>query len=534
LVKQGYNYQQSLALMDLAGVQAGDTLALMKQKVDNLITGYQKMSVQGGMLSNSVQAITFAGEQQQSKIQQLTQAWTSFISLVTGGESAFITAEQGIYGMAAAASGASAAMTVSNGKTSVVTKATAGLGSAATSTSVSLGGLSQGSLQLASTYQQAITNGSNLLNSLTMQASAAGLGAQGYSMLSRAGKDYLSQLLPMAKGNQMATSELYALAQQAGYQGVDSFKALSQWIGHTSNAGQDLQGIVGKLTTASAGLTQDMNNLANAIQGNLNQAMAGAIAQAHGGQAAFNNFANAAVKAHGTTDGMSQSATALARELIATTGDTNSAHRMFDTFAISLGLSRKQADQLWASATRAAGAVRGAGNAAQAAAGQMYNAAEQAKRLADGLAAIPSQKTIQVAIRQSGSIGSIVASVGQRTAGGYSIGGRVPGYGGGDVHPAMLEGGEAVVPKHLTPAVAPFLKSHGVPGFAGGGIMSSSGSYGSYGPGGGSPQMIHVPIYIDGSKIAEAMVPYNTAQAGRYQVRNSGRATGQWGAGWKG
>ena len=79
-------------------------------------------------------------------------------------------------------------------------------------------------------------------------------------------------------------------------------------------------------------------HLASAISGNLNQAMAAAIAQAHGGQQAFNNFANAAVHAHGTTDGMSQSASALARELIATTGDTNSAHRMFDTFSDLAGL----------------------------------------------------------------------------------------------------------------------------------------------------------------------------------------------------
>jgi len=51
-----------------------------------------------------------------------------------------------------------------------------------------------------------------------------------------------------------------------------------------------------------------------------------------------------------------------------------------------------------------------------------------------------------------------------------AAGWRVPGYGGGDRWPALLEGGEAVVPKHLTPAVAPFLKAHGVPGFAAGGI----------------------------------------------------------------
>ena len=52
-----------------------------------------------------------------------------------------------------------------------------------------------------------------------------------------------------------------------------------------------------------------------------------------------------------------------------------------------------------------------------------------------------------------------------------ATGGRVPGYGGGDRFPALLEGGEAVVPKHLTPALAPFLKAHGVPGFAAGGLV---------------------------------------------------------------
>jgi len=55
----------------------------------------------------------------------------------------------------------------------------------------------------------------------------------------------------------------------------------------------------------------------------------------------------------------------------------------------------------------------------------------------------------------------------------HSKGARIPGYGGGDQHFAMLEGGEAVVPKHLTPHVAPFLKAHGVPGFAAGGLVGS-------------------------------------------------------------
>jgi hypothetical protein len=66
---------------------------------------------------------------------------------------------------------------------------------------------------------------------------------------------------------------------------------------------------------------------------------------------------------------------------------------------------------------------------------------------------------------------------------GFAAGWRVPGFGGGDRWPALLEGGEAVVPKHLTPALAPFLKAHGVPGFAAGGIVPSySGAVGGVWP----------------------------------------------------
>ncbi len=48
---------------------------------------------------------------------------------------------------------------------------------------------------------------------------------------------------------------------------------------------------------------------------------------------------------------------------------------------------------------------------------------------------------------------------------------RVPGYGGGDRHPYLLEGGETVVPKELTPEIAPWAKARGIPGFQHGGLV---------------------------------------------------------------
>jgi hypothetical protein len=53
-----------------------------------------------------------------------------------------------------------------------------------------------------------------------------------------------------------------------------------------------------------------------------------------------------------------------------------------------------------------------------------------------------------------------------------AAGGRVPGWGGGDRVPALLEAGEAIVPKHLVPMFAAAFGQAGIPGFATGGVPS--------------------------------------------------------------
>lgn len=56
---------------------------------------------------------------------------------------------------------------------------------------------------------------------------------------------------------------------------------------------------------------------------------------------------------------------------------------------------------------------------------------------------------------------------------GFSGGGKLSGYGGGDQHLALLESGEAVVDKDRTRKFAPLLKAMGVPGFGGGGVVGT-------------------------------------------------------------
>jgi uncharacterized protein YukE len=321
LGKNGYNAQQSLALMSLAGVSAGDSFALMKQKVDNLITGYENMSVQGGILANGVNAVTFAADLQGSKVSALTTGYTTFLGVVTGGETALNTFAQGLLTQAASAKIAGA----------------------------SYQGLNAQSLTLRSNFESNVTAAGAMFNAMVTQTAAAGLGTTGTKMLTQAGKDLVGTMLNSAKGSQANTAQLWALAQVAGYTGPDSFKALSQWVGNTAGAQKNLLGITDKLTIASAGLAADVQNLANAISQNLNQAMSTAIFQASGGQKVFDAFANSVLGAHGNIQKMIPSAQQLATTLLKETGNTTQAHAEFDTFSIGLGLTRQQADNLWAS-----------------------------------------------------------------------------------------------------------------------------------------------------------------------------------------
>ena len=106
---------------------------------------------------------------------------------------------------------------------------------------------------------------------------------------------------------------------------------------------------------------------------------------------------------------------------------------------------------------------------------QMYtntqSAAEKSitsvNQLAKAIQNLPSTKYINII--EKGTSYNISAG---GAASPHAAGGRIPGFGGGDIVPAMLEPGEAIVPKHLVSAVAPFLGAHRVPGFAAGGMVA--------------------------------------------------------------
>jgi len=341
----GQRVIQALTLMNLAGVKATDSFALMNQKVTNLIKGYQSMSVQGPILNNSVNALSFATGLQATKVNDLNSAWDTFIATVTGSETGFANVETNISGLFSAAASAGSHFTDTNGK---VSSSFGQLAASASGTQGSFTGLNATSFALQQTFNQTLTSANSMLDALQTQAAAAGLGKKGTDLLTTATKDLVIQMLPAAKGSKTLTAELYALAQRGGYTGADSFKALSSWAGKTKDPMKSLQGVVETFTVKSAGLTKDVQKLSDALGTTLTGAMAQAVFLASGGQKAFTAFASAILSSKGNMTSAVPSATKLISQLLAMTHNVKEAHTQFIAFAEgALHLTRTQAEDLW-------------------------------------------------------------------------------------------------------------------------------------------------------------------------------------------
>lgn len=341
LVKQGYSMQQAFALESMAGVKANDTYAQMQQKIKNLITGYGDLGNSAGFLTNSINATDFAAEQQNSKITAVTQGWQAFIGMLTGGANAFGTFEQQMIGLMQTTGTAATTIRVSNGKVSASTTATA------SGVSASIDGMTSSTLQMYNTFTTGISDASDMLNQLYELDSAASMGKHGVDLLSRAGKDLVAQLLPMASGSQLLTTMLYGLAQQGGYKGADSFKALATWVGNAKNPVKDLLGILTTFEVQAGNLGTDVKNLAEAINPSMTSAINNSIIAATGGTKVMENWAYAVLIGYGNSKLLTNGAEGLWQQMVLVYGHTAAAKDQFEAFAIRLGISQKAADQLW-------------------------------------------------------------------------------------------------------------------------------------------------------------------------------------------
>lgn len=424
-----HNFTDAIALMDLAGVRANDSLAVMRQKIDNLVTGYQNMSVSGGMLAGAVNAVTLASEIQSSKVSQLTQAYTAWFSLISSGVS----------GLDSFASSLS------------TLDGTLKLGT------TNLGGLTAAQITAQQQFTATASAAQTQFNSLTQLASAAGLGQKGTDMLTQAMKDYIAILIPASQGNDALRQQLIGLAQEVN-PNITSFQQLTTWVGNVHQPMQNLDSITTTLTKDAGNLTADIQNLSTALGQTLTDAMAQAAVAATGGDQKMAALATTILATGADSNKTQQDALALAEQLVQLTGSTKNAHDEFVTFVEgALHLTQTQAETLWKQTLPGL---------------QGFIDSMHGKNIDVNLSTSGSGEIIitgtGITTRTINTSSGQVSAVGGHTAlGGYITG----GIQGQDSVPILAMPGEVVVPTNMVNAGAVDHLRGRIPGFSAGGVV---------------------------------------------------------------
>lgn len=320
----GVSMPQALAVLEGAQVtsaqmtqkSASNTAELNVEALGYVAT-MRVMTAGTGTLNQALNALNITQSSQVTDAQKLASAYQGFFSILTGGETAFVTFEQGQRTL-------QAALKAIPGYSKLSGAALSGLGVAA--------------LTARSDFDQQITAAVQLYSNLQNLATASGNSTAAQTALSRAGKDLVAQLLPMAKGSQEATAMVFSLAQAVGFQGVDSFSALTRWLGHTQHASSDLNAQQAILTVSTANLTKDAQALAGALAQTVTAGEAAAIAKTVNLQGAMDNLAAAVVSAHGKVNATAVDLAGKMYEALIRSGDgADAARASVDAFLKRLG-----------------------------------------------------------------------------------------------------------------------------------------------------------------------------------------------------
>jgi hypothetical protein len=415
-------YPEALAIATQANVKLTSSLygsstaaKVAQQKIIGLVTGFTQLQTPAGLAGQDFMALAYDANDITSKISQLDSSWDAWEKSVTGSQSAFDTFAQGLQ-----------TMSTSGG---TLTERLGDLKDVYTYTRSPIDKLTTSGIAL----NQAFMDEAGNLGSWADAMRTAGMAADGAndanSQLVKGMKAGVAAMLPYAAGSKEATSVLYALAQQADYTGGDSIKNLADWAGIKAPAALAIL----KAQTNSA--TTAASSLANTISNLLNVQFQNDIVKASGASAALEKYTQDLVNNKSQTDAGRSARAQLIADLEKTGMSASAATSYVDHLSVSLGKIPKNEN-----------------------ASINVNAKGQVS---------VSENTAAISQLLSGK-GTGVSTL--PLPGGRKSGWRVPGFGGGDKWPALLEGGEAVVPKHLVPAIEPFLHHHKVPGFASGGI----------------------------------------------------------------
>lgn len=337
----GVDMPQALALLNAAGVTTSQLFTNQNKvwagamvQVDGLVAGYKAMGQGLTQLQGDVSAQLVVGSDQVKQMQALNTAWDTWLKTVTGGESAFVAFQQNL----------------------------ATTNTDARAAGASMGGLSNASLTLRAAYLQLIPQAGNVLDEIRNQSAVLQNGAAGSALLTRATRDLAAEMIPLAQGNQAAQASLLALVQEAD-PSINTWQKLTHWVGKQGVAGAaaDLDKILTQLEVPVSNLSADAAKLTTTLQTDLNQALASAEFNGLGAQKALNNFVTTLGKFGPNSQQTIAAAAQVATILLAIDKSSGSAHDQFVAWALSMGLSRSAADDLWKSASKLNDQLKGAG-----------------------------------------------------------------------------------------------------------------------------------------------------------------------------
>jgi peptidoglycan hydrolase-like protein with peptidoglycan-binding domain len=325
LSKQGFSLSQSMSILTLAGVKQGDSLSLMRQKVTDLLTGYQAMSQRSGEIGSDMNVITVAASNQLKSMGQLNTAWDAFTKIVSAPVDTFLTVASAFNTFATDAQ-----------------LAGAGASGLATNFKALTGAVSPNALKLQTDFQTTYTSITQMFDAMRNSSAVSGSGD-----FTKFAKDAVAALLPLAGSNKAAAAEISTLAQEAGGPATTNLKELGKWAGNVKDPMKGMYDATQNAAVAASNLSADAARLSSTLANDLTPLMATSILQAAKAGPSMQNFASAVFGAHGNIDKMVPSGTALASVLTKVSGNSANAKALFIGMAESMGLSKKQADDLW-------------------------------------------------------------------------------------------------------------------------------------------------------------------------------------------
>jgi hypothetical protein len=307
---------------------------------------------------------------------------------------------------------------MTQGQTSLVAfeQGIAGIGTDAKKSGASLNGLGANSLTLTGDFYNNFTAAQKVIDALEEQEASTG-------QLTTATATISGQMLTYAGSNVAARGTIVAMINDALGPGTVSLKTLNTWVKNNSTSLGGLNSII-EQSTIKAG------QLSNVLQNDLTAQFHADLLASSGATGQMKLFTQAIVDGGTNTQNFHNVRAQLIEDLIKT------------------GLSATQAKQYVNNLQNQIDAMHG-------------------KNVSIGVAAQGRWDIKEVA---GLNIGQMLSGIGSVSGAGASGGAKVPGYGGGDVWPYLLEGGEAVVSKDKARKYSKLLAMMGVPGFSAGGV----------------------------------------------------------------